>query len=156
MIFLPSPSWQGQLGFVLRILLWGYLAIYPMSTLFTLYYLCIFLWEWLSRWGWGRGRTCKSTGASLASKAGMFARTGCAAKEQMSPALPHRSGLGAAKSPLLTDVPRCKMKSFNQVMLQERPLSIWWVLVRSPAVFRWYQIKAPHHQNCSRKKQFCS
>lgn len=75
--------------------------------------------------GWGRRRTCKSTGASLASKAGVFALTGCVAKGQTSPALPPRSGLGAARSPLLTDLPRFKLRSFKQVMLQERSLNIW-------------------------------
>lgn len=71
--------------------------------------------------GWGRGRTCKSTGASLASKAGVFALSGCAAKGQTSPASPppNKSGLGAAKSPLLSDLPRFKLRSFNQVMLRD-------------------------------------
>lgn len=71
--------------------------------------------------GWGRGRTCKSTGASLASKAGVFALSGCAAKGQMFPVSPppSKSGLGAAKSPLLSDLPRFKLRSFNQVMLRD-------------------------------------
>lgn len=36
----------------------------------------------------------------------------------------NKSGLGAAKSPLLSDLPRFKLRSFNQVMLQERSLRI--------------------------------
>lgn len=151
-IFLPSPSWQGQLGICFEASTMGLFGHSPHIHIIysTFAFSCENGW---AEAGWGRGRTCKSTGASLAIKAGVFALRGCAAKGQMSPALPHRSGLGAAK---LTGLPRFKLRSFNQEMLQERSVSIWWAWVSSPAVFHWYQRGAPHHQNCSRKKQLCS
>lgn len=116
--FLPAPSWQDQLEIFFLILYFGATNPFPTCTHHLLLVLHSFVRMAEQRWiGAGEGHT---TALEHPQQAMLECLPYQAVPRGANGSSPLRkSGLGAAKLSQLTDLPRFKLRSFNQEILQD-------------------------------------
>lgn len=116
--FLPAPSWQDQLEIFFESCTLGLLTLSPHAHIIYSWF-CIRLWGWLSRGGLGQGKDTQRHWSIPGKWCWSVCRTRLCRRGANCSSPLHKSGLGAAKLSQLTGLPRFKLRSFNQEILQD-------------------------------------